>query len=181
MFCFVFKKEKSRFPGPILDTESQISRGTAQKPTSPRESAGKCEDQEGCPISLAGGRRGWGQDLISSFHCPKLQVEHISVGPAFAPSACPDYSLSSFPITASHTCTCQALPLANARHLPMEFSLLGTRAPCPISMCPNPLDQCGRSVPLSSSAGQMVGSVGRLHLETLASTSLRVGQENLRG
>lgn len=139
-------------------------RGAAQKPTFPRDSAGKCEDHEGCwPASLAGRCWEWGQDFIS-FLCPKLQVEHISVGPAFPPSACPDCSLCSFPITASHTCTCQALPLlANARHLPMKFPVLGTQVLCSISMCPNRLEQCGRSVPLSSSAGQIVGSVGRVH------------------
>lgn len=88
---------------------------------------------------------------------PKLQGECTSAGPNFlrafaqtAPSALPQH--------------CQALPLANSSSLPKDFSLPGIPAQCSTYTCPNPPDHCGGSVPLTSSTGWVVGSVGEATL-----------------
>lgn len=54
--------------------------------------------------------------------------------------------------------------LLPTRSLPKDFSLPGIPAQCSTYTCPNPPDHCGGSVPLTSSTGWVVGSVGEATL-----------------
>lgn len=173
-------KKKSRFPGPILDTQSQTTRVQPRICIPQGVYARKCKDQEG--FSWLGD--GWGGSRASPLPfvtpCPKLQAECTSAGqgfpsqplPRLPPLLLPHQCQSHLPLPGTASCQLQAFVHA--------VFLLAIPAPCSLYMCPNTPDHCGRSVFLSSSAGWVGRSVGRSRLGTLAPTSLRVGQDNLR-